>query len=207
MNRARRESLNCLNADKETLEFFAAQEQIQPSPELRHTERMPSNRNPGFRNRSKSVAYGLTWAQAMHGHPVDPPNAFGILNVDESNWSGPWVGPGSSNNRRLVGDDDVLNDEEQYKLRNRSSMGDGGFGGGATILTSRVPPTVNTDAECIGTPKLGQTWEATLERSIRAIVSITANHVRSFDTETSGNQQNHVYRRVLSVEKESHRSI
>ncbi|KAK3805581.1 MAG: trypsin-like cysteine/serine peptidase domain-containing protein [Benniella sp.] len=37
------------------------------------------------------------------------------------------------------------------------------------------------------TPKLtAQTWEATLERSIRSIVSITANHVRSFDTETSG---------------------
>ncbi|KAI7823553.1 trypsin-like cysteine/serine peptidase domain-containing protein [Gamsiella multidivaricata] len=37
------------------------------------------------------------------------------------------------------------------------------------------------------TPKLTtQTWESTLERSIRSIVSITANHVRSFDTETSG---------------------
>ncbi|KAI8354712.1 trypsin-like cysteine/serine peptidase domain-containing protein [Mortierella sp. GBAus27b] len=33
---------------------------------------------------------------------------------------------------------------------------------------------------------MAQTWEATLERSIRSIVSITANHVRSFDTETSG---------------------
>ncbi|KAF9382125.1 hypothetical protein CPC16_009509 [Podila verticillata] len=187
MNRARRESLNCLNADKATLEFFAAQEQIQPSPELRHTERMPSNKNPGLRNRSKSLAYGRTWAQAMQGHPVDPPNAFGILNVDESNWSGPWVGPGSSNNRHLVGDDDdVLNDEEQHKLHNRIAMNDSGFGGGGTVLATRVPPPVNADAESIGTPKLGQTWEVTLERSIRAIVSITANHVRSFDTETSG---------------------
>ncbi|CAG8601096.1 9341_t:CDS:2, partial [Racocetra fulgida] len=31
-----------------------------------------------------------------------------------------------------------------------------------------------------------QSWETTLEKAIKAIVSIKANHVRSFDTETSG---------------------
>jgi hypothetical protein len=29
-------------------------------------------------------------------------------------------------------------------------------------------------------------WEATLEKAIKAIVSIKANHVRTFDTEPSG---------------------
>ncbi|KAG0083211.1 hypothetical protein BGZ92_010989 [Podila epicladia] len=182
MNRARRESLNCLNADKETLEYFASQEQKQPAPERRSDETTPIG--SGNRNRSKSLAYGLTWAQAMSGHPVDPSNAFGILNVDESNWTGPWVGPGS--NRRPIEDDDFLRDEEQHKLRNRGPFTDSGLGGGGPVLVTRGPLAVNTDSESIGTPKLGQTWEVTLERSIRAIVSITANHVRSFDTETSG---------------------
>ncbi|KAG0322816.1 hypothetical protein BG000_002785 [Podila horticola] len=163
MNRARRESLNCLNADKETLEFFAAQEQLQPSPE-RYTETMPSGKGSN-RNRSKSLAYGLTWAQAMHGHPVDPNNAFGILNID---------------------DDDDLREEEHHKLQNRSTFTESGFGGGGPVLATRMSTVIDNEAECIGTPKLGQTWEVTLERSIRAIVSITANHVRSFDTETSG---------------------
>ncbi|KAG0347221.1 hypothetical protein BG005_000313 [Podila minutissima] len=182
MNRARRESLNCLNADKETLEYFASQEQKQPAPERRNDETTPAG---GNRSRSKSLAYGLTWAQAMSGHPVDPSNAFGILNVDESNWTGPWVGPGSSN-RRPIEDDDYIMDEELHKLRNRGSFTDIGLGGGGPVLATLGPLAVNTDIESIGTPKLGQTWEATLERSIRAIVSITANHVRSFDTETSG---------------------
>jgi hypothetical protein len=31
-----------------------------------------------------------------------------------------------------------------------------------------------------------RSWEPTLEQAIKAIVSIKANHVRSFDTETSG---------------------
>lgn len=31
-----------------------------------------------------------------------------------------------------------------------------------------------------------RSWEPTLEKAIRAIVSIKASHVRSFDTETSG---------------------
>jgi hypothetical protein len=54
------------------------------------------------------------------------------------------------------------------------------------------PPVVGIMPD---TPKLmAQTWEATLERSIRSIVSITANHVRSFDTETSGK-----WRKVLSL--------
>jgi hypothetical protein len=49
------------------------------------------------------------------------------------------------------------------------------------------PPVVGIMPD---TPKLtAQTWEATLERSIRSIVSITANHVRSFDTETSGKNE------------------
>lgn len=189
MNRARRESLNCLNADKETLEFFAAQEQMQPSPE-RYTETMPSGKGSN-RNRSKSLAYGLTWAQAMHGHPVDPTNAFGILNVDESNWTGPWVGPGS--NRRPIDDDDDLREEEHHKLQNRSTFTESGFGGGGPVLATRMSTVIDNEAECIGTPKMGQTWEVTLERSIRAIVSITANHVRSFDTETSGNQHNCIH--------------
>lgn len=34
--------------------------------------------------------------------------------------------------------------------------------------------------------KKARSWEPTLEKAIRAIVSIKASHVRSFDTETSG---------------------
>jgi hypothetical protein len=38
-----------------------------------------------------------------------------------------------------------------------------------------------------GVPFTARSWEPTLEKAIRAIVSIKASHVRSFDTETSGN--------------------
>ncbi|KAF9138700.1 hypothetical protein BGX30_008882, partial [Mortierella sp. GBA39] len=86
MNRARRESLNCLNADKETLEFFAAQEQSRPSPVIAHQETFPGSGGPSGRNRSKSLAYGLTWAQAMNGRAVTPADLFGIDNADESSW-------------------------------------------------------------------------------------------------------------------------
>lgn len=37
-----------------------------------------------------------------------------------------------------------------------------------------------------GVPYKARSWEPTLEKAIRAIVSIKASHVRSFDTETSG---------------------
>lgn len=37
-----------------------------------------------------------------------------------------------------------------------------------------------------GVPYKARSWEPTLERAIKAIVSIKASHVRSFDTETSG---------------------
>jgi hypothetical protein len=37
-----------------------------------------------------------------------------------------------------------------------------------------------------GVPFKARSWEPTLEKAIRAIVSIKASHVRSFDTETSG---------------------
>src|SRR5690554_4622716 len=96
MNRARRESLNCLNADKETLEYFACQEQTRPSPENQQPERLPSG-GPTGRNRSKSLVFGLTWAQAMNGRAVNPSDMFDVHNADDSIWRGPWVGQGSSN--------------------------------------------------------------------------------------------------------------
>ncbi|CAO3614758.1 unnamed protein product [Cunninghamella echinulata] len=37
-----------------------------------------------------------------------------------------------------------------------------------------------------GVPYRAKTWEPTLEKAIKAIISIKASHVRSFDTETSG---------------------
>ncbi|SAL99643.1 hypothetical protein [Absidia glauca] len=37
-----------------------------------------------------------------------------------------------------------------------------------------------------GIPYKAKTWEPTLEKAIKAIISIKASHVRSFDTETSG---------------------
>lgn len=39
-----------------------------------------------------------------------------------------------------------------------------------------------------GIPYKAKTWEPTLEKAIKAIISIKASHVRSFDTETSGNE-------------------
>ncbi|GJJ76780.1 pro-apoptotic serine protease NMA111 [Entomortierella parvispora] len=193
MNRARRESLNCLNADKEALEHFAQQEQSRPSPELRNVERMAGS-GASNRNRSKSLAYGLTWAQAMNGRAVNPTDMFGILNADESSsWQGAWVGPGSTTQRKTDSDQE---DEELNLLNNRlpgtSSNGGGGnvLGGPTLIMPSNnLPQALGVmDAGAVAfSPKLSaQTWEQTLERSIRSIVSITANHVRSFDTETSG---------------------
>lgn len=38
-------------------------------------------------------------------------------------------------------------------------------------------------------PYKARSWEPTLEKAIRAIVSIKASHVRSFDTETSGKKR------------------
>src|SRR4051794_10018411 len=35
-------------------------------------------------------------------------------------------------------------------------------------------------------PFKARSWEPTLEKAIKAIISIKANHVRSFDTETTG---------------------
>ncbi|KAG0374283.1 hypothetical protein BGX24_010586, partial [Mortierella sp. AD032] len=103
MNRARRESLNCLNADKETLEFFAAQEQTRPSPDLANQEKFSGSGGPSSRNRSKSLAYGLTWAQAMNGRAVTPADMFGINNADESSWQGPWVNTSGGGNAHAVG--------------------------------------------------------------------------------------------------------
>ncbi|KAG0048884.1 serine protease [Gryganskiella cystojenkinii] len=188
MNRARRESLNCLNADKEALTSYARQEQSQPSPILHSAEQFPL---PSNRNRSKSLAYGLTWAQAMNGRAVNPTDMFGILNNDESSWQGPWVAPGSSISTRQTTSPEG---QEENLLNNRlpgaNFSGGGGSSGPTMVLASGVANAMIPQAIGIvpdDTPKLGaQTWETTLERSIRSIVSITANHVRSFDTETSG---------------------
>jgi hypothetical protein len=45
------------------------------------------------------------------------------------------------------------------------------------------------DRPSTGIPYKAKTWEPTLEKAIKAIISIKASHVRSFDTETSGNEQ------------------
>jgi hypothetical protein len=42
------------------------------------------------------------------------------------------------------------------------------------------------NSQTLNFPVKVQSWEPTLEKAIKAIVSIKANHVRSFDTETSG---------------------
>ncbi|KAI8597726.1 trypsin-like cysteine/serine peptidase domain-containing protein, partial [Dissophora ornata] len=209
MNRARRESLNCLNADKETLEFFARQEQTRPSPEPTQPEKFVSDHNgPPGRNRSKSLVFGLTWAQAMNGRAVKPSDVYGILNADEANWQGPWVGQGgsSSSSHGSAGggtgsyhpqEEDENGNEGEHLLHNRGSLtgvlsggGGGGMSGPTLILDNKLKPTQTIQPPAMivpDTPKLTvQTWESTLERSIRSIVSITANHVRSFDTETSG---------------------
>jgi hypothetical protein len=46
------------------------------------------------------------------------------------------------------------------------------------------PPVGTTTTSAISSQT--HSWEPTLERAIKAIVSIQANHVRSFDTETAG---------------------
>ncbi|KAF9908800.1 hypothetical protein EC991_009503 [Linnemannia zychae] len=208
MNRARRESLNCLNADKETLEFFASQEQTRPSPDIAQQEKFTGSGGPSGRNRSKSLAYGLTWAQAMNGRAVTPSDMFGINNADESSWQGPWVNTSGNSSANTVsgnggagaggeagekgGDPYRLHHHHQGTLLD-SGLGGGGGSIGAPIgnngksiaaVPSGIPSAVGIVPD---TPKLAaMTWESTLEKSIRSIVSITANHVRSFDTETSG---------------------
>ncbi|KAF9127697.1 serine protease [Mortierella sp. 14UC] len=209
MNRARRESLNCLNADKETLEFFAAQEQTRPSPDPTHQEKFTGTGGPSGRNRSKSLAYGLTWAQAMNGRAVTPADMFGITNADESSWQGPWVNTsGGSTSNATAGNagagagDEAEKGGDPHRLHHhQGTLLDSGLGGGGGSIGAPVgnngksiaatgavasvfPAAVDITPD---TSKLAaMTWESTLERSIRSIVSITANHVRSFDTETSG---------------------
>ncbi|KAG0217061.1 serine protease [Mortierella sp. NVP41] len=211
MNRARRESLNCLNADKETLEFFAAQEQTRPSPDLSHQEKFAGSGGPSNRNRSKSLAYGLTWAQAMNGRAVTPADMFGISNADDSTWQGPWVNVNSSGGGasatgaggNAAGGGEAEMGGDPHRLHHQGTLLISGLGGGGGSIGAPIGMVNNNKAKPIGagavgppiegvvfvpeTPKLAaMTWESTLERSIRSIVSITANHVRSFDTETSG---------------------
>jgi hypothetical protein len=47
-------------------------------------------------------------------------------------------------------------------------------------------PSTLTGAGAAVATSLPPSWEPTLDRAIKAIVSIQANHVRSFDTETAG---------------------
>ncbi|KAG0291459.1 serine protease [Linnemannia gamsii] len=207
MNRARRESLNCLNADKETLEFFAAQEQTRPSPDESQQEKFPGSGGPSRRNRSRSLAYGLTWAQAMNGRAVTPGDMYGINNADDSSWQGPWVnnnaqaGGASANGSGAAG---VAGEEvDPHRLHHHqgtlldSGLGGGGGSVGAPVVGNNAKSIVTVNAATSTVPttmevapgtsrQATMTWESTLERSIRSIVSITANHVRSFDTETSG---------------------
>lgn len=59
----------------------------------------------------------------------------------------------------------------------------------AWTLNSPRPPidfAVPAPSAVNGVPYKARSWEPTLEKAIRAIVSIKASHVRSFDTETSG---------------------
>ncbi|KAG0326037.1 serine protease [Dissophora globulifera] len=216
MNRARRESLNCLNADKETLEFFAHQEQTRPSPDPSQPEIFPgignssgsggSNNNNNsrgglFRNRSKSLVYGMTWAQAMNGRAVKPSDIVGVVNADDASWQGFWSNEGGGSSPGIASGSGALDEPilEEHRLHNRGALdsglgvvGGGGGGGGVSVgdpglikaATMMQLPAVQIMPD---TPRMTpQTWEDTLERSIRSIVSITANHVRSFDTETSG---------------------
>ncbi|KAI7905976.1 trypsin-like cysteine/serine peptidase domain-containing protein [Cokeromyces recurvatus] len=50
----------------------------------------------------------------------------------------------------------------------------------------RLPLDYFSPGTTSGVPFKARSWEPTLEKAIRAIVSIKASHVRSFDTETSG---------------------
>jgi hypothetical protein len=53
----------------------------------------------------------------------------------------------------------------------------------------RLPLDYFSPAPVSSVPYQAKSWEPTLERAIRAIVSIKASHVRSFDTETSGKKR------------------
>ncbi|KAI8146771.1 trypsin-like cysteine/serine peptidase domain-containing protein [Fennellomyces sp. T-0311] len=81
-------------------------------------------------------------------------------------------------------------DSKAFRGRSKS-LASGGFG----ALPPRLPvdyhfgPADNYgQPPSIGTnvPYKARSWEPTLEKAIKAIVSIKASHVRSFDTETSG---------------------
>lgn len=54
-----------------------------------------------------------------------------------------------------------------------------------TLNPPRLPIDY-TAAPQTSVPFKARSWEPTLETAIKAIVSIKASHVRSFDTETSG---------------------
>lgn len=55
-----------------------------------------------------------------------------------------------------------------------------------TLNSPRPPIDFVAPVTGSGVPYKARSWEPTLEKAIRAIVSIKASHVRSFDTETSG---------------------
>ncbi|KAG1054304.1 hypothetical protein G6F46_007562 [Rhizopus delemar] len=55
-----------------------------------------------------------------------------------------------------------------------------------TLNPPRPPLDYFSSNTTAGVPYKARSWEPTLERAIKAIVSIKASHVRSFDTETSG---------------------
>ncbi|KAG0239678.1 serine protease [Actinomortierella wolfii] len=201
MNRSRRESLNCLNAAKADLDLYAAHEQRQVDPATTShnaptttspdSSTMQLHRPGSQRSRSKSLAYGLTWAQAMGSGPIDPRQVFSIANTDEI-WSGPWTAPAAPEtppvDKRKTVEEDIIEFEPQLNNRGSlvgSGLGSPGGGGGAGAAPSLTMPPVLGAVEVMKKSTV-QSWEHTLERSIRAIVSITANHVRSFDTETSG---------------------
>ena len=69
-------------------------------------------------------------------------------------------------------------------LRGRSkSVALGTYG---WTMNSPRPPIDFAVSSGSSVPYKARSWEPTLEKAIRAIVSIKASHVRSFDTETSG---------------------
>ena len=58
------------------------------------------------------------------------------------------------------------------------------FGPAVDDSTAGYAPSTGTNV-----PYKARSWEPTLEKAIKAIVSIKASHVRSFDTETSGKKK------------------
>jgi hypothetical protein len=58
-----------------------------------------------------------------------------------------------------------------------------------TLNSPRPPIDFVAPVTGSGVPYKARSWEPTLEKAIRAIVSIKASHVRSFDTETSGKKK------------------